>query len=110
MDKYGTLNECPKCGSFKFFARFEPADYSEGLDGTRTQIGEDEHMLVTCDNCGYEHKEAPLDKFPQEKKDKVKFSTLEVNKRVVTADDLKSGRYGSNGWVDQKNILGESDE
>jgi len=61
MDKYGTLKRCPKCGHSIFITNYEPADYTEALDGTKTQIGEDEFMLVTCDNCGYEHKEAPLD-------------------------------------------------
>jgi C4-type Zn-finger protein len=69
MEKYGTTNQCPKCGEKRFADGIVYGPYGlnvvdgSGKDKFRVYFsrGEVEIMNITCSKCGYKFNELPLD-------------------------------------------------
>lgn len=65
MNKLGTLKICPKCNNTKFSIEYVAertmGDIFGGIADKPEEISTIEHMLVTCNTCGYSEEEYPLD-------------------------------------------------
>lgn len=66
MEKYEAKGVCRKCGNRSrvgtAYHPFHAPDIAElAAFGRRCNLGDSEHMHRTCQNCGYEWAETPLD-------------------------------------------------
>jgi predicted nucleic-acid-binding Zn-ribbon protein len=58
MEPYSRYHDCPKCGGVSVQTRFHLSGSDCSLGGPSYPTGE--HLHRTCERCGYNWPEAPL--------------------------------------------------